>query len=214
MLKLYEYFIFINGFASMGFGLCMLAKVSQKISETKMKRALVQLKRKLPGRVWTDLASRESASVDNLRISILPHAVIRVKKGAEVGVVLKLANQYGIPVTARGAGSSATGSAVPVCEGWVLDLSLLKSIKLNEYSKIVSVEPGVLTEALQTKMARYGLFYPPDPSSKKYSTIGGNIACNAGGLHCVKYGVTRDYVLGLEGYLANGAFVELGLPLK
>ena len=59
MLKLYEYFIFINGFASMGFGLCMLAKVSQKISETKMKRALVQLKRKLPGRVWTDLTSRE-----------------------------------------------------------------------------------------------------------------------------------------------------------
>ena len=214
MLKLYEYFIFINGFASMGFGLCMLAKVSQKISETKMKRALAQLKRKLPGRVWTDLTSRELASVDNLRISILPHAVIRVKKGAEVGVVLKLANEYGIPVTARGAGSSATGSAVPVCEGWVLDLSLLKSIKLNQYSKIVSVEPGVLTEALQTKMARYGLFYPPDPSSKKYSTIGGNIACNAGGLHCVKYGVTRDYVLGLEGYLANGAFVEWGLPLK
>ena len=102
MLKLSEYLIFINGFASMGFGLCMLAKVSQKISETKMKRALAQLKRKLPGRVWMDLASRESASVDNLRISILPHAVIRVKKGAEVGVVLKLANQYGIPVTARG----------------------------------------------------------------------------------------------------------------
>ena len=198
----------------MGFGLCIFNKVIQKISEADMKRALGQLKRKLPGRVQADLATRECASVDNLRISILPDAVIQVKKAEEVGVVLKLANRYGVPVTARGAGSSATGSAVPVSSGWVLDLSLLKSIKLNQYSKIVSVEPGVLTDVLQTKMARYGLFYPPDPSSKKYSTIGGNIACNAGGMHCVKYGVTRDYVLGLEGYLANGAFVEWGLPLK
>ena len=198
----------------MGFGHCYISRVNQKISDAKMKRALGQLKRKLPGRVLTDLGAREQASVDNLRISFVPDAVIQVQKGAEVGVVLKLANEYGIPVTARGAGSSATGSAVPVCEGWVLDLSLLKSIKLNPFSKIVSVEPGVLTEVLQTKMARSGLFYPPDPSSKKYSTIGGNIACNAGGMHCVKYGVTRDYVLGLEGYLANGAFVEWGLPLK
>lgn len=198
----------------MRFGHCYISRVNQKISEAKMKRVLGQLKRKLPGRVLTDLGAREQASVDNLRISFVPDAVIQVQKGAEVGVVLKLANEYGIPVTARGAGSSATGSAVPVCQGWVLDLSLLKSIKLNPFSKIVTVEPGVLTEALQTKMARYGLFYPPDPSSKKYSTIGGNIACNAGGMHCVKYGVTRDYVLGLEGYLANGAFVEWGLPLK
>lgn len=198
----------------MGFGLCMCIRVNQKISESEMKRALGQLKRKLPGQVQTDLAARELASMDNLRISILPDAVIKVQKAEDVGVVLKLANKYRIPVTARGAGSSATGSAVPVCSGWVLDVSLLKTIELNQYSKIVSVGPGVLTDVLQTKMARYGLFYPPDPSSKKYSTIGGNIACNAGGMHCVKYGVTRDYVLGLEGYLANGAFVEWGLPLK
>lgn len=198
----------------MSFGLCMCIIVIQKIPEAKMKQALRQLKQKLPDRVFTDLGSRETASLDNLRISILPDVVIRVQKAEEVGAVLKLANRYGIPVTARGAGSSATGSSVPVWAGWVLDLSSLKSIKLNPYSKIVSVGPGVLTDALQTKMARYGLFYPPDPSSKKYSTIGGNIACNAGGMHCVKYGVTRDYVLGLEGYLANGAFVEWGLPLK
>ena len=198
----------------MNFGLCIYLRVNQKISEVEMKRALGQLKRKLPRQVQTDFAARESASMDNLRISILPDAVIKVHKAEDVGVVLKLANKYGIPVTARGAGSSATGSAVPVCSGWVLDVSLLKTIELNQYSKIVSVGPGVLTDVLQTKMASYGLFYPPDPSSKKYSTIGGNIACNAGGMHCVKYGVTRDYVLGLEGYLANGAFVEWGLPLK
>ena len=120
----------------MGFGLCIFNKVIQKISEADMKLALRQLKRKLPGCVQTDLAAREYASVDNLRISILPDAVIQVKKAEEVGVVLKLANRYGVPVTARGAGSSATGSAIPINSGWVLDLSLLKSIKLNQYSKL------------------------------------------------------------------------------
>ena len=103
----------------MGFGHCYISRVNQKISDAKMKRALGQLKRKLPGRVLTDLGAREQASVDNLRISFVPDAVIQVQKGAEVGVVLKLANEYGIPVTARGAGSSATGSAVPVRKGWV-----------------------------------------------------------------------------------------------
>ena len=177
-------------------------------------QALKQLQKKLPGRVLVGLKDLEAASVDNLRISVIPDAVVKVAAEAEVGVVLKLANQYKIPVTARGAGSSATGSAVPVFKGWVLDLSRLKGIKLNPYSKIVTVGPGVTTDALQTKVAQSGLFYPPDPSSKKYSTIGGNVACNAGGMRCVKYGVTRDYVLGLEGYLANGSFVKWGLPLK
>ena len=91
---------------------------------------------------------------------------------------------------------------------------MLKKIQLNPVSKIVSVGPGVVTDVFKRKWLEKGLFYPPDPSSKKYSTIGGNIACNAGGMRCVKYGVTRDYVLGLEGYLANGDAVQWGLPLK
>lgn len=172
------------------------------------------LRAKLPGQVRTDGAVLERASTDNLRLSVIPDAVIEVQRESDVGTVLKLANQYEIPVTCRGAGSSATGSAVPVHKGWVLDLSKLKAIQLNPVSKIVSVGPGVVTDVLQKKMAQKGLFYPPDPSSKKYSTIGGNIACNAGGMRCIKYGVTRDYVLGLEGYLANGEFVQWGLPLK
>ena len=190
------------------------SKVSTQSKKQTSIQALKQLQRQLPGRVWVGLKELEAASVDNLRISVIPDAVVKVTNAVDVGVVLKLANQYKIPVTARGAGSSATGSAVPVCKGWVLDLSELKGIKLNPYSKIVTVGPGVTTEALQKKVAKAGLFYPPDPSSKKYSTIGGNIACNAGGMRCVKYGVTRDYVLGLEGYLANGSFVKWGLPLK
>ena len=134
-------------------------------------QALKQLHKKLPGRVLVGLKDLEAASVDNLRISVIPEAVVKVAAEAEVGVVLKLANQYKIPVTARGAGSSATGSAVPVFKGWVLDLSRLKGIKLNSYSKIVTVGPGVTTDALQTKVAQSGLFYPPDPSSKKYSKL-------------------------------------------
>ena len=176
--------------------------------------ALRALTRKLPERVVTDKQSRFRASLDNLRLSFLPEAVIQVAQAAEVGAVLKIAHKYEVPVTARGAGSSATGSAVPLKGGWVLDLSKLNEISINQVSRMATVGPGVVTAELQAKVEALGLFFPPDPSSKKYSTIGGNIACNAGGMRCVKYGVTRDYVLGLEGFLADGSPVKLGLPLK
>lgn len=176
--------------------------------------ALRALKRKLPGRVLSDAQNRFRASLDNLRISFLPDAVVQVQEASEVGVALKIAHKYGVPLTARGAGSSTTGSAVPVKGGWVLDLSRLKEISINPITRMATVGAGVVTADLQAKAESVGLFYPPDPSSKKYSTIGGNIACNAGGMRCVKYGVTRDYVLGLDGFLADGSPVKLGLPLK
>lgn len=176
--------------------------------------ALRALRRKLPGQVSLTQEARFKASVDNLKLSFLPDAVVRVKAASEVGIVLKLAHRYGIAVTARGAGSSATGSAVPVCGGWALDLSALNQVKIDPVSRIATVGAGVVTADLQARVERMGLFYPPDPSSKKYSTIGGNVACNAGGMRCVKYGVTRDYVLGLSGFLADGSPVQWGLPLK
>jgi glycolate oxidase len=117
-------------------------------------------------------------------------------------------------VTCRGAGSSATGAAVPLRGGWVLDLSALDAISIDPVNRVAEVGAGTLTSNLQAKAESLGLFYPPDPSSKKYSTMGGNIACNAGGMRCVKYGVTRDYVLGLRGYLADGRFVRWGLPVR
>ena len=174
-------------------------------------RALV---RKLPGITFTDDESRFRASLDNLRLSFLPDVVIRVKQAAEVGEVLKLANRYSIPVTPRGAGSSATGSAVPLRGGWALDLTALNSISMDTVGRMVTVGPGVVTADLQAAVEAKGLFFPPDPSSKKYSTIGGNVACNAGGMRCVKYGVTRDYVLGLAGFMADGSPFKYGLPLK
>jgi len=172
------------------------------------------LARKLPGILFTDDESCFRASLDNLRLSFLPDVVIRVESADQVGVVLQLANRYAIPVTSRGAGSSATGSAVPVKGGWVLDLSRLNSVQIDPVARIATLGPGVVTAELQAAVEAEGLFFPPDPSSKKYSTIGGNVACNAGGMRCVKYGVTRDYVLGLEGFMADGSPFQYGLPLK
>ena len=118
--------------------------------------ALRQLSKRLPGAVCTDPASLERASLDNLRIASLPQAVIRVPTAEAVGLVLEYANRFTIPITPRGAGSSATGSAVPIKGGWVLDLSALQSIQLNPFSKIVSVGPGVRTETLQKKTRLQG----------------------------------------------------------
>ena len=187
---------------------------SKSESKEVEKTALKALRRKLPERVLVDAESRFAASIDNLRLSFLPDAVVRVQAASEVGEALKLANKYAIPITARGAGSSVTGAAVPIKGGWVLDLSALDSIDLDTVSRMATVGAGVITANLQDEAKARGLFYPPDPSSKNYCTIGGNIACNAGGMRCVKYGVTRDYVLGLEGFFANGSPFKLGLPLK
>lgn len=186
---------------------------STPISDNELKAAR-KLERKLPGRVQSDADNRFRASLDNLRLSFLPERVIRVQAPAEVGIVLKLAHKHGIAVTTRGAGSSATGSAVPVRGGWVLDLADLKQMEIDPVARIATVGAGVVTGEMQEAVEALGLFFPPDPSSKKYSTIGGNVACNAGGMRCVKYGVTRDYVLGLEGFFANGEPFKLGLPLK
>lgn len=188
--------------------------VGQKTVSAEQKAAAKALIRKLPECVFVDDDSRFRASLDNLRLSFLPDLVIRVKEAADVGVVMKLAQKYSIPVTARGAGSSATGSAVPLHGGWALDLSGLKDVQIDVVGRIATVGAGVVTAEFQSAVEAVGLFFPPDPSSKKYSTLGGNVSCNAGGMRCVKYGVTRDYVLGLEGFLANGEPFKFGLPLK
>ncbi len=181
-----------------------------RTDSTSGQNALGQLCEQLGACVETAYEQREDHSYDGLKISSLPDAVIRVKEAVQVGKVLKIANQYGIPVTTRGAGSSLTGGATPIRGGWVLDLSLLDHLEIDEENQLARCGPGVVVAELQAKAAETGLFYPPDPSSKKFCTLGGNVACNAGGLRCVKYGVTRDYVLSLGGYLANGEYVQWG----
>ena len=173
-------------------------------------KALVALKDKLHSSVHTNDEELYAVSYDGLKVSSSPEALIKVKQANEVGEILKLANEFRIPVTSRGTGSSLTGGATPLHGGWVLDLSQLSSIEIDPTNRLAHCGPGVVVGDLQEQVLEKGLFYPPDPSSKKFCTLGGNVACNAGGLRCVKYGVTRDYVLSLAGYLPTGEFVRWG----
>ncbi len=125
--------------------------------------------------------------------------------------ILKFAHRHRVPVTARGAGYGYVGGCVPVRGG--IALSLIRLNRIREISAadfVAVVQPGVILERLQNEVEKRGLYYPPDPASRADCTIGGNLATNAGGPRCLKYGVTRDYVLGLEVVLADGTRVRLG----
>ena len=140
-----------------------------------------------------------------------PDAVALPRSVKSVSTILHFANHHKIPVTARGAGHGYVGGCVPVYGGIVLSLERMNRIKEIKAADFVAVvEPGVVTQKLQEAVEKRGLFYPPDPASRANNSIGGNIATNAGGPRCLKYGVTRDYVLGLEVVLANGAIVRVG----
>lgn len=128
----------------------------------------------------------------------------------EVSKILKYAHKHGIPVTPRGAGTNLVGSTVPMDGGIILDFSHMdKVLELDENTMTITVQPGLLLQDLQKYVEERGLFYPPDPGEKA-SSIGGNISTNAGGMRAVKYGVTRDYVRGLEVVTADGSVLTAG----
>ena len=128
-----------------------------------------------------------------------------------VSAVLKFANDEGIPVTPRGAGVGYVGGCVPVRQGIALSLARMNRIKeIHAADGVAVIEPGVITGHLQAEARKQRLFYPPDPASLKDCSLGGNIATNAGGPRCMKYGVTRNYVLGLEVVLAGGDVLRTG----
>lgn len=162
----------------------------------------------------TDEESLYRYSFDGLKISFLPEAVIIPHVESQIAAVLELANKGKVPITVRGSGSTLTGAATPIRGGWVLDLSKLDQIIIDPQTRMAEVGCGAVIKNIQEAANAVGFFYPPDPSSHKWCTIGGNIACNAGGLRCVKYGVTRDYVLALKGYLPTGEFVEWAKPVR
>ena len=140
-----------------------------------------------------------------------PDAVALPRNTKSVSKLLKFANRHGIPVTPRGAGHGYVGGCVPLHGGIVLSLERMNRIReINAGDFVTIVEPGVVTKTLQEEVEKRGLYYPPDPASRGESFIGGNIATNAGGPRCLKYGVTRDYVLGLEVVLADGTVVRVG----
>ena len=141
----------------------------------------------------------------------LPEAVIFPKTTNEVSRIMTLAAAHKIPVTARGAGTSVCGAPVPVHHGLVICFSKMdKIIEINTKDRYAIVQPGVVNADLQAALAPFGFFYPPDPGSMAMATIGGNIAQNAGGPRCLKYGVTLDYLLGIEAVMADGKVVTYG----
>jgi glycolate oxidase len=174
--------------------------------------AFRKLQRQLPsGELRFDQPILEAHAGDKWFAAHLPEAVALPRSTESVATILRFADQYRIPVTARGAGHGYVGGCVPVQGGIALSLARMTRIReINAGDFVAVVQAGVVTQRLQEAVEKKGLYYPPDPASRANSTIGGNIASNAGGPRCLKYGVTREYVLGLEVVLADGAVVRLG----
>ena len=180
------------------------------MSPAKLK-LLRRLKKILPGEIIFDPQTLAHYAGDKWFASHQPDALALPRSTQSVSTLLRFANRHRIPVTPRGAGHGYVGGCVPVRGGIVLSLERMNRIKDIKAADFVAVvQPGVNTKHLQDRVERRGLFYPPDPASRADNFIGGNIATNAGGPRCLKYGVTRDYVLGLEVVLADGTIQRLG----
>lgn len=165
------------------------------------------------GRVLTDDHSLQQYSHDDAEWAPFetPLAVVLARTTAEVAAVVRYAGEHGIRVVPRGAGTGLSGGANGVLNCIILSLELMKKVvEINIDERYAIAEAGVINDALREAAAVVGLWYPPDPASSSSSTIGGNAATNAGGICCVKYGVTRDYVLGMTVVLADGEIVHLG----
>jgi glycolate oxidase len=140
-----------------------------------------------------------------------PAVLVRPRTAAEVQTVVRACVEHRVPVVPRGAGTGLSGGANAIDGGVLLSLDRMTAVKeINAVERLAVVEPGVVNDDLRAACAEHGLWYPPDPASSPWSTIGGNVATNAGGLCCVKYGVTGDYVLGLQVVTGTGELVRLG----
>ena len=167
----------------------------------------------LPGRVLTEPAEVAAYSTDSSRASLdgVPGAVVTARSTEDVATALRWANRHGIKVSVRGSGTGLTGGAVAYPDGLVVSLAAMDAILgIDPANRLADVQAGVVTADVDRAAAAYGLMYAPDPASYRESTIGGNIATNAGGLRCVKYGVTADSIAGLQVVLANGDVIATG----
>ncbi len=183
------------------------------------KEALVKDLKKILGedKVKAEDFFRELYSYDATPIPIRerkrPLCVVFPTSVEEVQEVVKFCYKNEVAMFPRGAGSGLTGGSVPTREGVVISLERLKKIKIDQRNSLAVAQAGVITKDLQDEAERFGLFYPPDPSSYKYSTVGGNLAENSGGPRCLKYGVTREYVLELEAVIKEGERIRVGNPV-
>ncbi|MDR4506727.1 MAG: FAD-binding protein [Candidatus Brocadiaceae bacterium] len=173
----------------------------------------IETLRRLIGKenVLSELEERVCYAYDGSKQKHKPEVVTRPRTTKHVSDILQFAYSHAIPVCPRGAGSGLTGGSVPVKGGITLDFTQMNQIlEIIPENLTATVEPGVVTEVLQNEVAKYKLFYPPDPASVAFCTIGGNVAECSGGITGLKYGVTRDYILSLEVVLANGDIIHTG----
>ncbi|MGH8671793.1 MAG: FAD-binding oxidoreductase [Burkholderiales bacterium] len=163
------------------------------------------------GDVLTDPVDCYAYSYDNSRRYSPPQAVVFAHNADQVQRLLLLCNEYRVPVTARGRGTGTAGASVPDCGGVVLSLERMRKIvKIDPANRVLVTQPGVLNEELQAAAKPHGFFWVPDPSSAAYCTVGGNIATCAAGPRAVKYGTTREHVLGLEAVTGKGNAIKTG----
>jgi D-lactate dehydrogenase len=174
--------------------------------------ALHRLRAALPsGCLLTDPADCLAYGYDNSRRVALPQAVAFATAADEVAAVVSLCNEFGLPLVARGRGTNTTGATVPIAGGVVLSLERMNRIlRLSPGDRLLECEAGALNGEVQAAAAEKGLFWAPDPTSAGYSTVGGNLACNAGGPRAVKYGTARDNVLGLSAITGSGLQIHTG----
>ena len=178
--------------------------------------AIGELVAALPqGAVVTDPASLEAYRWDraNDPEAVAPLAVVRAELTEHVQTAVRIAAAHGMPIVPRGAGTSLSGGSSSARPSLVISLDRMRAVSIDPATRTATVQPGLLNAEVKAAAAQHGLWYPPDPSSFEICSIGGNVATNAGGLCCVKYGVTSDYVLGLTVVLADGRAVRLGGPL-
>jgi len=176
-----------------------------------------RLKSALGDKVVTAPTERSLYSYDATPIPVeraTPAAVVFPRGEEDVIRLVEICYEEKIPIFPRGAGSGLTGGAVPTSSrGVVVSFERMTNISIDLDNATATVQPGVVTYDLQRRVEKLGLFYPPDPSSFRYSTLGGNIAENAGGPRCLKYGVTGDYILGLRAVIKEGCLLHTGNPV-
>lgn len=164
-----------------------------------------------PGAISVAEAERRTHACDNSRLSALPDVVVFPTTHAQVEALVRACCEHRVPLTARGGGTSSTGASVPLSGGVVADFQRMNRIlRVDPDNRLAVVEPGVTNEVLQQALAPHGFFWAPDPGSAPWCTVGGNVACNASGPHAVKYGSTRDNVLGLRAVAGNGESFRCG----
>jgi len=162
--------------------------------------------------IYSDTAHLRAYSYDATREHFKPDAVIFPKDEGDVSEILKYCNKHQIIIVPRGAGSGFTGGALPSSGGIVLGFEkhMNKILEIDMQNMVAVVQPGVINMDLQRAVEAVGLFYPPDPASQDYSSLGGNVSENAGGMRAAKYGITKDYVMAMRAVLPNGDIIKAG----